>query len=129
MQDITLAQLFNQERMKRLIENTAINEGNAYSVFEMLDDLTGEIYSEYDKRQNVDLYRRNLQRTYLEGLQRVLESETNAYEHTDMKAAARLQLTKLKTKFLISRYPDEVTKSHVWDMIERINKILEYKEK
>ena len=129
MQDITLAQLFNQERMKRLIENTAINEGNAYSVFEMLDDLTGEIYSEYDKRQNVDLYRRNLQRTYLEGLQRVLESETNAYEHTDMKAAARAHLLKIDRKLKASNGRNEITMIHTSDLIQRIKGILEYKEK
>ncbi|MBK8387989.1 MAG: zinc-dependent metalloprotease [Saprospiraceae bacterium] len=129
MQDQTLAQLINQDRLKRLIENSALNGENAYSVYEMFDDLSKAIYKEFDAKTPISLYRRNLQRTFLEGMQRVLESESNQYEHTDMKAAARLQLTKLKTKFLISRYPDEVTKSHVWDMIERINKILEYKEK
>lgn len=129
MQDITLAQLLNQDRLKRMTENSAINGNDAYSVLDMFNDLTAEIFSEYDKRANVDLYRRNLQRTYLEGLQRVLQSETNAFEHTDMKAVARMHLLKIEKKLKASAGRNEMTSIHTQDMIQRIKGILDYEEK
>ena len=129
IQDVTLAQLFNQDRLKRMVEHSALYGNEAYGVLDMFEDLTKGIFSEYDQRQNVDLYRRNLQRTYLEGLQRVLQSETNAYEHTDMKAAARAYLTKIDKKLKSSTGRNEITNMHTLDMIQRIKGILEFEEK
>lgn len=129
IQDVTLAQLFNQDRLKRMVEHSALYGNEAYGVLDMFEDLTKGIFSEYDQRQNVDLYRRNLQRTYLEGLQRVLQSETNAYEHTDMKAAARAYLTKIDKKLKASTGRNEITNMHTLDMIQRIKGILEFEEK
>ena len=129
IQDVTLAQLFNQDRLKRMVENSALYGNEAYGVIDMFEDLTKGIFAEYDQRQNVDLYRRNLQRTYLEGLQRVLQSETNAYEHTDMKAAARAYLMKIDKKLKASSGRNEITSMHTMDMIQRIKGILEFEEK
>ena len=88
MQDQALAQLFFTERMKRMVENNAINGNAAYSLSEMMDDLVANIYREVGKGGEISLYRRNLQRTFIEALQRLLENPENAVEHTDIKALA-----------------------------------------
>lgn len=128
-QDMNLAMLVNQDRLKRMQENSAINGAQAYSVLEMMDDLIAGIYTEIRTNSVVDLYRRNLQRTFIEGLQRVLESETNSYEHTDMKAIARGKLKELKSALERYTTTDALSKYHKEDLIDRITLVLDMKEK
>lgn len=127
LQDRTLAQLMNPDRLNRMIENAAINDNKAYSINEMFDDLITSIYSEIKTNQAVSLYRRNLQRTFIEGLERTLEMESNKYEHTDMKAIARGKLKSLKKMLSTARSNDDMTTYHYDDLVERIGEIFEYK--
>lgn len=127
MQDQALAQLFFTERMKRMVENHAINGANAYSLSEMIDDLVANIYREVGKGGETSLYRRNLQRTFIEALQRLLDNPDNAIEHTDVKALARGTLKDLRTRFRAARSTDKLTRYHYDDMASRIDKILDDK--
>jgi hypothetical protein len=128
MQDQVLAMLMNQDRLKRLAEQSALSGASAYSISEMFDDLSSNIYSEIKTNKIVDIYRRNLQRTFIEGLQRVLEVETNSYEHSDMKAVALGKLKELRS--MTSRYSnaDKMSKYHKDDIISRIDKLLDDKK-
>jgi len=125
LQDRTLAQLMNPDRLNRMIENNAINGQSSYSINEMFDDLINSVFSEVAARQNVSLYRRNLQRTFIEGLERTLEMESNRYEHTDMKAVARGKLKELKKMLSSSGGTDDMTKYHYQDLADRIDEIFE----
>jgi len=127
LQDRTLAQLMNPDRLNRMIENSAVNPNQAYSINEMFDDLIASIYSEVKANQEVSLYRRNLQRTFIEGLERTLEMESNKYEHSDMKAIARGKLKALKRMMSSARGNDDITRYHYDDLVERIDEIFEYK--
>ncbi|MEM9547938.1 MAG: zinc-dependent metalloprotease [Bacteroidota bacterium] len=127
LQDRTLAQLMNPDRLNRMIENSAVNATQAYSINEMFDDLIESIYREATSNQSVSLYRRNLQRTFIEGLERTLEMESNRYEHSDMKAIARGKLKSLKTMLSSAQSNDEMTRFHYDDLAERIDEIFEYK--
>lgn len=127
MQDQALAQLFFTERMKRMVENNAINGSEAYTLSEMMDDLVANIYREVGKGGEISLYRRNLQRTFIEALQRLLENPENAVEHTDIKALARGTLKDLRTRFQAARSTDKLTRYHYEDMAARIDKILDDK--
>lgn len=127
LQDRTLAQLLNPDRLNRMIENSAINTNQAYSLNEMFDDLIESIYSEVKSNGSVSIYRRNLQRTFIEGLERTLEMESNKYEHTDMKAIARGKLKALKRMLSSASANDDITRYHYDDLVERIGEIFEYK--
>ena len=127
LQDRSLAQLMNPDRLNRMIENSAINGQNAYSINEMFDELIASIFSEAKSRSAVSLYRRNLQRTFIEGLERTLEMESNKYEHSDMKAIARAKLKSLKRMLSSAGGADDMTKFHFDDLVERINEIFEKK--
>ncbi len=128
MQDQTLAMLINPDRMKKMIENHALNTSTAYSMGEMLEDLTTNIYKEIGSGSNVDLYRRNLQRTFVEAMQRLLESTDNSVEHTDIKSLARGTLNDLKTKLKSASSRDKLTKYHIEDLVARIDKSLDDKK-
>jgi hypothetical protein len=127
LQDRSLAQLMNPDRLNRMIENSAINSSQAYSINEMFDDLISNIYNEAKTNQAVSLYRRNLQRTFIEGLERTLGMESNKYEHTDMKAVARGKLKALKRMLSASSSTDELTSYHYDDLVDRIDEIFEKK--
>ena len=127
LQDRTLAQLMNPDRLNRMIENSAVNDNNAYAINEMFDDLINSIFAEVKSRSVVSLYRRNLQRTFLEGLERTLEMESNKYEHSDMKAIARAKLKSLKRMLASAGGADDMTKFHFDDLVERINEVFEDK--
>ncbi len=126
-QDQTIAQLINADRIKRMIDNHAVNNTNAYSVGEMLDDVSKNIFKELQGKGQVDLYRRNLQRTFIEGLQRLIESTDNAIEHSDAKAIARGLLIDLRRKIKSSSSSDKLTNNHYEDLIARITKVLDDK--
>ena len=127
LQDRTLAQLMNPDRLNRMIENNAVNGQGAYSINEMFDELISSIFSEVKSRNAVSLYRRNLQRTFIEGLERTLEMESNKYEHSDMKAIARAKLKSLKRMLSTAGGADDMTKIHFDDLVERINEVFEQK--
>ena len=127
LQDRTLAQLMNPDRLNRMIENAAVNNGSAYSINEMFDDLIASIYSEAGTDSSVSLYRRNLQRTFIEGLERTLEMESNRYEHTDMKAIARGKLKELKQMLSNAQSNDDISRYHYDDLVDRIEEIFEKK--
>ena len=93
----------------------------------MMDDLVANIYREVGKGGETSLYRRNLQRTFIEVLQRLLDNPDNAVEHTDVKALARGTLKDLRTRFRAAKSADKLTRYHYDDMASRIDKILDDK--
>jgi len=125
LQDQTLARLLNPDRLHRMTENTALNNGEAYTVSDMISELSASIYAELNSGSRLSLYRRNLQRTFIEGLERVLQSEKNIYEHSDAKAIARGTLRKLQSQLRRAQSSNELTKYHYADMAARIDEVFE----
>ncbi len=126
LQDRSLAMLFNSDRLTRMLENSTLNS-NTYSVMNMMNDLIEGIYSELDQNAPISLYRRNLQRTFVEGLERMLTQERNEYEHSDIPSIARGTLKTLKKKLKNSTSNDDITQYHIDDLQARIDVILEPK--
>jgi hypothetical protein len=60
-------------RLERLVEQHAMLGEAAYGPAEMMDDLRSAIWRELDGRNNVDTYRRNLQRAYLGRMEYLLK--------------------------------------------------------
>ena len=62
-------------KMARMIENEALNGSNAYTLQEMMNDLKNGIWFELKNNSNIDVYRRNLQRTYINRLAYIMKNE------------------------------------------------------
>lgn len=137
----TLNNLLDFGRMARMSENETINGRNAYSMFNMMEDLRKGIWSELNSGKAIDLYRRNLQRAYLDRMaylmtekQRELPerfrrfvSRTNVdVNQSDIRAITRAELNSLQRSIRagINRTGDNMTKIHLRDALERIDKIL-----
>jgi hypothetical protein len=125
LQDRAMNILLLPDRLNRIIENQNKNNESAYTILEFFEDLKGGIFTELTSGEPISSYRRNLQRTYLENLERLMKLEDNEYEHTDIKAMARGTLKSLRDSLTLASFSDQMTQYHVEDLVERIKMILE----
>jgi len=122
-----LSNVMASSRMIRLIEDEAFRGDDAYTVIEMLEDLRNGIWSELSNDEPIDVYRRNLQRTYLNSVKTLMESDDSSVDGSDIKALLRGELRSLDRAIesSVSGAPDRVTQVHLEDVQERIESILD----
>jgi hypothetical protein len=143
VQVTTLNGILEWGRLGRMIENEALNGKNAYTMVELFDDLRGGIWTELPSGKTIDVHRRSLQRAHIERLELLLTGnepnlpaqfraflgpQINASQ-SDIRPMARGELNTLKRQITsaIPRTSDRVSKLHLEDALERINKILDPK--
>ncbi|MCZ6917084.1 MAG: zinc-dependent metalloprotease [Gemmatimonadetes bacterium] len=132
--------VLNPSRMQRLIESEARLGSNAYSLGEMMTDLRGAVWTELAARGNIDAYRRNLQRGYLERMDYLMTEEPPTppaffagqitrvdVSQSDIRAFVRGELNVLKGQVqrALGRNLDTATRYHLDDVVVRIDAILD----
>ncbi len=122
-----LAQVMNTSRMVRLIEDEEFRGDDAYRIDEMLDDVRKGVWSELATSSAIDVYRRNLQRSYLNHVASLMESNSSSVHGSDIKALLREELRTLKTEVdrAVNRTADRRTVLHLQDVQNRIEAILD----
>jgi hypothetical protein len=132
----TLNQLLDPMRLARIFENEAINGANAYTAVEMMNDLRGGIWSELRTGATIDIYRRNLQRAYIERMEYLMTEEPSGrfgagvdVSQSDIRPLVRAELKTLRTAIRngVARTNDRLSRYHLEDAIERIDLILDPK--
>ncbi len=124
----TLARLLNATRLKRMAEAAARDGDAAYRPIEMMSDLHEGLWSELkDKPIDVDLFRRNLQRAYVDLLGNVVGSSSN---DSDLPALARAELKRTldELKTVMSDDATQITPAsrvHLDDLRARIELALD----
>ena len=68
LQSSYLNRILDFGRLARVIENEALNGSEAYSLDELMSDLKNGIFSELKNNSNIDIYRRNIQRAFIQRL-------------------------------------------------------------
>ncbi|WP_420384740.1 zinc-dependent metalloprotease [Roseivirga sp.] len=137
LQVSTLNDLLGWGKLGRIIENSALNGNQAYSIIELTADIRNGIWSELRGGNAIDTYRRNLQRAHIERLETLLtEDEPNTRfgdsvdaSQSDIRAIARAELKRLQStiRAAIPRTSDSMSKIHLEDALERVNSILDPK--
>ena len=144
-QSNNLKKILDFARLGRIIENNAVNDNESYSLIEMLNDLQSGIWSELRTSSAITVYRRNLQKAYLERMDYLInkkQSEITGIEkytlkrtkvninQSDIISVCRGKLEELKSqiKKRLPIYRDEYSKYHLKDMINRIDSTLESKD-
>lgn len=118
----------------RLIDGELVNEDN-YSTLEMLQDLRKGIWKELNENAAVTIYRRNLQRAYIERMQFLMTEELKPgrdyynVNQSDVRSLVRGELNTLKNAIRGRKntVSDIETKYHYDDAIKRIELILDPK--
>ena len=135
----TLNNLLDFGRMGRMLENETLNGANAYTFIQMMEDTRAGLFSELSSRSSIDIYRRNLQRAFIERLEYLMTEEQGSasrfstrtaidVSQSDIRAVVRAELKALKSDLQRSRISDRMTKIHIEDLVERINAILDPKD-
>lgn len=135
----TLNSLMSGDRLIRLIETSALDKTN-YSVDALMSDLRKGIFSELNNNAPIDVYRRNLQKLYVNNLIEALDNEGKKtasglnrrpvnYSETDIPSIARGQLNELKNRLKLgaSANADRLSKFHLSDLVAKINLALDPK--
>jgi hypothetical protein len=144
LQESILNNVLAGDKIARLIETGGTDHGN-YSVEDLFLDLGDGIMREVKNHENIDLYRRNLQKVFVEKLISFLDPgsativyipQGAAYEtrrmtvdlkKTDLPSIARghLELMKKEIKSAASRNPDKSSSYHLEDLLQRIDLALD----
>ncbi|MAZ73075.1 MAG: zinc-dependent metalloprotease [Flavobacteriaceae bacterium] len=135
-----LDNLLSFDRLGRLIDAETTNI-EYYSALEMLQDVRSGIWSEVNSGGNVNIYRRNLQRSYIDRMEYLMTKESPkarrgsiGFEGTltfdvstsDVRPLVRGELVALQRQLNLAkrRSVNTVTKYHYEDAIARIEQIL-----
>ena len=129
LQTSTLNQLFETNRLNRLIEGEATAR-NSYALLDLFRDVQNGIWSEVNTNSRVDVYRRNLQKAHVELMFKIVKDEKNNLDATDIKSAAKGSLMKLREKLIraVKRSSDEATQFHYMDVLLRIDEVLDIED-
>jgi hypothetical protein len=143
VQESYLGSLLNTSRMQRLI-SSANRDAGAYKLDEFMDDLKKSIWTELPSRKPIDNYRRNLQKSFVDRLGKLIEPKEGGDarsnggrivismganvnpQNTDIVSVAKGTLRQLKAEInaAIPAYSDKMSRMHLQDLSERINQIL-----
>ncbi|HET7360349.1 MAG TPA: zinc-dependent metalloprotease [Salinimicrobium sp.] len=142
LQERTLNNLLDFGRMARLIENHTINGDRAYSLLDMMTDLREGIWSELETGKEIGVYRRNLQRAYIDRMEYLMTEKQEPIPEryrdwitrsnidvgqSDIRPAVRGELLVLQRNLenSLGRSNDTMTNYHLRDALKRVNLILD----
>lgn len=126
-----VSSLLSVDRLGRLIDAETMDT-EYYSALSMLEDLRTNIWNKTSNSENVGIYRRNLQRTYLNEMAQLMTNDDSRDFNvvtSDVRPLVRGELETLKRQLNTAknRRVDTVTKYHYEDAIARIELLLEPK--
>ncbi len=100
LQTRSLKYLLDEDRIKRMISNEQMNSQDAYTAVNMMDDLRKGIFSELYAGKEVDAYRRNLQRSFIDEaagyVQKLKSQEDQKILKSDIIALMRGEMQAIK---------------------------------
>lgn len=94
---------------------------NTYTMVELFSDLNSSII----KKENPDVYGRNLQRNYVDNLIKLIDTKSS--DRSDVSAIARGNLIMIKKELAVRTDSNMVNKYHYEDLVFRIEKALDPK--
>lgn len=136
-----LSRLLNPGTMTKLINGEALNGAKAYTVSNLFGDLKTGIWSELSSHKSIDVYRRNLQKAYVDNMTRLVKAPVASASPqgmpgmrlmdptgSDVSSISRAHLTTL-AKDIRAAIPAAtgMSKYHLQDLLVRINSALDPK--
>ncbi|AFD09048.1 hypothetical protein Solca_4058 [Solitalea canadensis DSM 3403] len=131
-----LNNMLGVDKLSRIIEFETTNPATAYSSAEFLSDVRKGVWSELATGKNIDTYRRNLQRAYIERFAALLTPPANQdalppnmrrpdQTLTDIRPIAKTELKTIQRQILAAMPKYTATnKAHLEDLSQRIKEIL-----
>jgi hypothetical protein len=136
-----LSSLVSNDRMQRMLEMEAAasSRRNVYPLAEMLTDLRRGLWKEIYAGQSIDMYRRRLQRTYLEAMASKINPPApaaapagfggggGAVSTADVRPLLKAEMRDLDRELTaaIARTSDRASRAHLQDSRDQIKQMLE----
>jgi hypothetical protein len=145
LQEAALSRMMSSATMNKMLNAESVNGGNAYTVNDLLGDLKQNVFTELVTRKSVDIYRRNLQKAYIERLGSLINPAPSALgtitfffgnvnPSVDAKKSDFLSYLKGHARELkaladaaVLSSADRATKFHLQDISDRLKKMLDPK--
>lgn len=136
--------LLTNSRMNKLINAEASLGNNAYTITDLMSDLQKNIWTELYTRKPIDVYRRNLQKAFVERFGTIISPAAPStasfggititlgggdIRKTDIVSVAKGTLRSLRADInaALPSATDKMTRYHLQDMVDRIGRILDPK--
>lgn len=120
-----LSNVLRKDRLERMINDEALNGATAYSMTQMLSDLRKGIWSELSGSKDIDVFRRNLQRSHVERLASLMTQDEKS--RSDISAAVRAELKAIQSsvRSASSRYSSGIVQNHLRDIDALVDTLLD----
>ncbi|HSC38238.1 MAG TPA: zinc-dependent metalloprotease, partial [Chitinophagaceae bacterium] len=146
VQSYVLRGLLNTNRLNKLMEQQMFDAAKAYTAADMLHDLSKGIFSELPAHKPIDIYRRNLQKMYVETISPLITASGPASvsigpvtiqgpspaadRNTDALSVLKAHVKSLaaEVKAAIPAATDTATRQHLQDLYERLDMALHPKK-
>jgi Met-zincin/Domain of unknown function (DUF5117)/Domain of unknown function (DUF5118) len=146
LQDNILSSLLGSRTLNKLVDAESAQGSSAYKITELLNDLKKGIWSELAAHKPIDVYRRNLQKSYVNILDDLVNPSAAAApsfsipgitiisyssgDKSDVRSVVRAHLAALRTEVnaAAAAIADPMTKYHLQDISKRIDKALNPKD-
>ncbi|MCL7752891.1 zinc-dependent metalloprotease [Polaribacter sp. Z022] len=122
-QNIFLNGIINSSKIKRMIDSEIL-DSKTYTATEMMKDLRRGIFSETTATRNVDVNRRNLQKSYIEQMSLLLKDDKTKYSDVHSIVRGELETLKYQVNIASKRAINTISKYHYKDCYAKINNIL-----
>jgi Met-zincin/Domain of unknown function (DUF5117)/Domain of unknown function (DUF5118) len=141
-QEGALGRLLSTNTMNKMLNAETSIGVQAYTINDLLSDLKANVFTELTSRKAIDIYRRNLQKAYIERLGNLINPIAtggititfgNAAPSLDTKKGDILSFLKGHARELkaladaASANPDKATKYHLQDISDRLKRMLDPK--
>jgi hypothetical protein len=121
-----LGGLLQDTRLDRMVEQTALDGPTAYPPIMFLGDLRKGVWVELETPATpIDIYRRNLQRSYLDIIDQRLNEGAEPSDEVRSLLKGELRALDRQLQTALPAVSDEVTKRHLQDSRDEIAKILD----
>jgi hypothetical protein len=123
-QNSILGNLLQNARIDRMVEQVALDGPIAYPPIEFLRDLRRGVWAELEKpNATINIYRRNLQRSYLDTVDNRLNEGPEP--SAEVRSLLRGELRELDAQLAKYSTTDEITRRHIQDARDQIATILD----
>jgi hypothetical protein len=137
-QDAILSSLLSTARLDKLVNGGFSRSSPAYSLSAYMADLQNEIWREVHAGKPIDVYRRNLQKSFLEKTGVLIEPAAagnvftlakNTVATNDVISVVKYDLKQLEKKIAacLPTVTDTMTMMHLQDCLDRIGRLLKPK--
>lgn len=142
-QDAVLSRLIYTNTLSKLLSMEGELKEEAYKATDMLHDLKQGIWTELRTRKPIDIYRRNLQKIYIERMGQLIKPLATSSIGISLRIGAPAAMADTKTSDILSvlkgslhelqteirnalpAISDKMTRYHLQDVNDRITKILD----